>query len=350
MATAKKTSSGNWRIQILDYIDAEGKKHKKSFTASTKKEAEYQAAQYLATREDHRPENISVGEAIRRYIDSKAAVLSPSTIRGYRSLEKTAYEGISRQRINKLNNTIVQVWISRFSDGRTPKTVRNAFGLLISALDMFAPDLRLKVTLPQKQRPELYTPSDDDIKLLLDHIKGKELEIAVMLAAFGPLRRGEICALESSDIHGRTVSVSKSMVLDADKTWRIKPPKTYGGYREIDFPQFVINRMAGIQGRIIQATPDQITHRFRRALKSAHLPDFRFHDLRHYSAAIMHVVGMSDQYIMRRGGWSSDHVMKSVYRNVIDLEVKRQDKMAEDHFQGLVSDGSRKSSHLTKEM
>ena len=31
-------------------------------------------------------------------------------------------------------------------------------------------------------------------------------------------------------------------------------------------------------------------------------------------------IGVPDQYIMQRGGWSSDNVMKSVYRNVIDLE------------------------------
>ena len=55
-------------------------------------------------------------------------------------------------------------------------------------------------------------------------------------------------------------------------------------------------------------------------------PKFRFHDLRHYCASIMHAIGIPDQYIMSRGGWSSDNVMKAVYRNVIDLENVRQNK------------------------
>lgn len=61
--------------------------------------------------------------------------------------------------------------------------------------------------------PDLYCPSDDDIKKLLKHVAGTDLEIAILLAAFGPMRRGEICALESSDIKGSKVSVTKSMVM-----------------------------------------------------------------------------------------------------------------------------------------
>jgi integrase len=56
--------------------------------------------------------------------------------------------------------------------------------------------------LPAKKKPDLYTTPDEDIKKLLNHIEGKELETAVLLAAFGPLRRGEICALTSDDIKG----------------------------------------------------------------------------------------------------------------------------------------------------
>ena len=36
---------------------------------------------------------------------------------------------------------------------------------------------------------------------------------------------------------------------------------------------------------------------------------------------------------MQRGGWSSDNVMKSVYRNVIDLEAEKQSQLILEHFQ-----------------
>lgn len=72
--------------------------------------------------------------------------------------------------------------------------------------------------------------------------------------------------------------------------------------------------------------PDYITHRFGRVLKKIDVPHFRFHDLRHYAASIMHAIGVPDQYILQRGGWASDNIMKTVYRNVIDLESVRQNK------------------------
>lgn len=339
MATAKKMKSGNFRVQVFDYTDESGKRHYKSFTAATKKEAEYAATEYLSGRKKKdTTEDITIGEAIDRYIKSKEGVLSPSTIRGYYAMKRNYYGDISGKYIRSIDNTTLQIWASTLSAKVSPKTVRNAFMLLNSSLEMFLPDFHIKVTLPAKKKPALYVPSDRDIKALIKHIDGTELEIAVLLAAFGPMRRGEICALESSDIKGNIVTVSKSMVMGEDKEWHVKQPKTYGGYREIEFPNFVIDKMKGIEGRIIKAYPDQISNRFRRAIKFSGLPHFRFHDLRHYSASIMHAIGVPDQYIMARGGWSSDSVMKTVYRNVIDLESVKQNKKISKHFEKLHND------------
>lgn len=332
MATAKKLPSGSWRVQVFDYKDPNNKKHYKSFTASTKKEAEFLALQWL-NKKDEEIRDITVYDSITRYIDSKRGVLSPSTVRIYEGMQRNYLSGkIGALHLKELDSTTIQIWISDLSKNLSPKSVRNAHALLTSTLDMFAPDLKIKTTLPARKKPDLYTPSDNDIKKLLNHIEGKELEIAVLLAAFGPLRRGEICALTSDDIKGNVVNVSKSMVLGPDNLWHIKQPKTYSSYRQIEFPEFVIEKLKGIDGQIIKATPEQITSRFRRAIRFAKLPHFRFHDLRHYSASIMHAIGVPDQYIMQRGGWQSDNIMKSVYRNVIDVESVKQNKKVTKHF------------------
>ena len=70
MAKAKKLPSGNWRVNLYDYTDpATGKRIYKSFTATTKKEAEYMAAEYKL---DGKQRTASVGdmtlkEAYTRY-------------------------------------------------------------------------------------------------------------------------------------------------------------------------------------------------------------------------------------------------------------------------------------------
>lgn len=332
-------NSGNYRIQVYDYTDDNGKRHYKSFTAPSSKLAKREAAEWKATREKQAEplDNISLYEAVDRYIGIKKAVLSPSTVRGYVGIRDNYFNGrFGKTKLSDLNNTLVQIWISDLSVHLSPKTVRNAYGLFSAAVEIFNPEFRLKITLPAKKRPELYCPNDSDIKALLRHIEGTELEIAVLLAAFGPLRRGEICALNYNDISGNVVTVSKSMVKGPDREWIIKQPKTYGSYRDVELPEFVISKINPNQkGRIINATPDQITRRFQRAIISAGLPHFRFHDLRHYAASIMHAIGVPDQYILQRGGWQSDSIMKSVYRNIISLEEVKQNQKINQHFEDM---------------
>ena len=202
--------SGNFRVLALDYTDPDGKRHYKSFTAPTKKEARMLADEWKLSKKRNRAENISVRVAVQRYKDMKAAVLSPSTLRGYAGLLRTHFQGdFGSTRLNELNSQIVQIWISDLSKRLSPKTVRNAYALLTAALDMFAPDLSIRVQLPARKHPELYCPNDTDIQRLLAESAGTDLEIAILLAAFGPLRRGEICALTSRDIKGNTITVSK---------------------------------------------------------------------------------------------------------------------------------------------
>lgn len=333
MAKAKKLPSGSWRVQVFDYKDVDGKRHYKSFTAPTKREAQFAAAEWAAGKSTTIAENLTIYEAVTRYIDAKRDVLSPSTVVLYEQIQRDYFKSIGITRLKDLSNTYLQLWVSDLSKNLSPKSVRNAHGLMSATLDMFLPDFRIKTTLPAKKKSNLYTPSDSDIKTLLNHISGTELEIAVLLAAFGPMRRGEICALTSADIEGDIVDVNKSMVLGPGRIWTIKQPKTYSSYRKIKYPKFVIDRITGIDGRIIKATPEQITNRFRRAVRSSGLPHFRFHDLRHYSASIMHAIGIPDQYILQRGGWETDNVMKTVYQNVIDMESTKQNKKILKHFE-----------------
>ena len=54
MAKAKKLKSGNWRCLVYDYTDENGKRHYESFTAETKKEAEYLAAEFALNKKRKR--------------------------------------------------------------------------------------------------------------------------------------------------------------------------------------------------------------------------------------------------------------------------------------------------------
>lgn len=197
------------------------------------------------------------------------------------------------------------------------------------------PDAFFKVKLPQKIIANNYVPSDGDIKKLIAYFaeNNRDMLIAVYLAAFGTLRRSEICALTAEDVNGNVIRINKSVVDDAQNHFVTKPtPKTLSSNRYIDMPEFVIKEFP-THGRLVNLSPQTISRRFRNAFEHLDIPRFRFHDLRHYSASIMHAIGVPDVYIMKRGGWQSDTTLKKIYRGSIEDYQKIFTESTLNHFE-----------------
>lgn len=336
MATAKKLPSGSWRCLIFDRME-NGKRKYKSFTAPTKKEAEHKATKYLMEKEEKGKANTNenlFSDELEKYITAKEAVLSPSTIRGYRNIQKMLlekYQDFCKLKISHISQDDVQAVISDLSKTKSPKTVRNYHGLISSVIGS---NLALNTTMPQKVQPELYIPSDGEIQALVNAVRGTELEIPVLLGAFCMMRRGEICGLSLDDIKGNVIHVHHSLVLGTDKEWHLKAPKTETSDRYIEAPDFVTDRIREI-GHITNLNPHSITIMFQRVLDRNNINHFRFHDLRHYSASIRHALGIPDAYIMADGGWRSDKVLKSVYRHAMNDRKREMANKANSHFSEL---------------
>ena len=199
MAKAKKLPSGSWRVQLYIGRDSAGKRKYKSFTAATKKEAEYQASKYALKRGSANEFTITVDEAMHRYIALKTGVLSPSTIRSYHAI-KNMFPKLESVNINNLTTAQVQLAVSELSVTYSPKTVRNAHGFLMSAVRMFAPDINFKVTLPTKKPAAIQIPTKEQLQTLLDAAADDSpLYTAILLAAGVGLRRSEIAALTWQD-------------------------------------------------------------------------------------------------------------------------------------------------------
>lgn len=333
MATARKLPSGKWRVLV--YAGMQDKKRVyKSFTADTKKDAELLAAEWAARKQPQRVEDMTLGEAYDRYIASKTNVLSPRTILEYTRQRERDFSEIMGKSLKDITPELVQDQLNKYAAEHSPKSCRNAHGLLSAVLRAYAPDIRLTTTLPQPVPAQIHVPTDKEISALIAAAQGTPIDSAILLAAFGSLRRSEVCALTESDIDrgACTVTVGKAMVQSKSGEWTIKVPKSVAGYRTVNLPPEIMSRV-----NAIGMNPNQLYKRFKRTLAQAGLPDMRFHDLRHYQASILHALGVPDAYIMQRGGWKTDSTLKRVYRHAMGDKQSEFDAVATAHFSGLIT-------------
>lgn len=340
MATAKKLPSGNWRVQVFSHQDGTGKRHYESFTAPTKREAELLAAEFRAKKDRREKNNLRVGDAIDRYITAKTGVLSPSTIKNYRQMQSSRYDQLNQIPIKKLSSEDLQLFVSDLAGKVSPKTVSNVYGLLISAVGLYAPDATFRVTLPKKAKRRPDAPTDDDVAALF-RIASKNMQKAIALAAFGSLRRGEICALTFADLNGNVLHIDKDMVQDEHHKWVIKDiPKTEDSLRDVILPERVVALLGtgAPSDRIVPILPSTVTYEFTK-IRNRLGTSLRFHDLRHYFASIGAVMGVPDTYLAAFGGWRpGSRVMKEVYQNkIIPISEQYARKMG-SHFDEILTE------------
>lgn len=304
-----------WRCLVFDGYDENGKQQTKIITASTKKMAEFKAAEYKIGKRNAMSEKIAFEKALNDYIQDRSNVLSASSIRGYNQM-RTYYESIRTISVSQFDTKMLQKWVNKFAENHSPKTVKNAYGLIVSVIRQYNPSASFQVKLPKRQ-PKTYTiPSDEQIAVILSYFRehDRNMYLAVLLASNGTLRRSEICALTADDIDGCTVHVHKALVQNEKREWIIKDTKTVQSDRYITFPQSIIDELPE-SGRIVSCDPDYITRTFNRTLKRLGLPSMPFHNLRHFAVSYMHSIGIPDRYIQERGGFSGTTVMQSIYRN-----------------------------------
>lgn len=302
----RKLKSGTW------FIQAQVNGQRRSFSAPSRAEVIRKATEYKLTAVDAPSQPL--GALVDDYIAVKRNVLSPTTIKRYELTRRSELQRLMSIPVRELTSDRVQAEVNIMAADHSPKTVRNAYGLIRATLSLYAPEITLKVTLPQKKKVEYEVPTTEQVYDLIDNA-GKSLKIAIMLAAFCGLRRGEIAALRAEDIKDGVIHVKSATVLSGGKQVD-KAPKTFTSDRYVPAPD-VLTAILPKRGKVCTLSLNSITHRFLE-LRDKLGYKCRFHDLRHYYASALHAIGIRDQYIMKFGGWKSDSILKSVYRGTLD--------------------------------
>ena len=320
----EKLPSGSYRAQKI----YKGQRYRITFDHKpTEKELTIAFAELM---QDAKGERGTFEKYAKEYIKNRTSVISPATIRTYNIKLSQLSVDFKHKNIYDITGEDVQKEINNFSVDHAPKTVKTLHGFIASVLYAYRPNFTLRTKLPQRIVKTEYEPSEDDIRRILEHVKDTHYSVPFQLAVMG-CRRGEICALDISDLAGNNLTIHRSKVY-LDGKWIVKEtPNSDASNRVLPLPKSLVNEIKK-QGTIYDGYPAALLKALNRAQDALGIERFKFHALRAYFASYAHSLGIPDADIMSIGGWATPSVMQRIYRKSLEESKNKSLKMFTDNM------------------
>ena len=317
----RKRSDGRWEGRYTaGYHPETGKRIIKNVLGKT--QAECKAKLKKAIEESQsldvgRADEYTVAAWLRTWFELYAKPhIRPSTMNYYhRNIEQHIIPAIGDIPLNKLTTRDLQkLYNDLQSNGRLRKvqkkekpglsnsTVRGIHMMLHNALDRAVKEKLILTNptenciIPKIEKQEMKILHPDHISAYLNAAERRNALPMFYLELVSGLRKGELVALQWSDLDeaNGTISVSKQASWDAEHKLILSRPKTGNSIREVSIPQDAVELLkqehakhpdnpwmfpSGRTGEMYH--PDSIVTLHKRILKDAGLDHIRFHDLRH---------------------------------------------------------------------
>jgi integrase len=307
-------ASGRWRAQLMQ----DGKRI--SISAETEQEYYIKARAIKAgmIEQKQTAPKMTVGKAIDEYIESKDNLLSPATVKGYKSIRKNRFQKLMDRDIRSGIN-----WQKAINDeaggGIGAKSVRNAWSLIEAAVLAQGVELPA-VTLPRKVKAERPWLDYEQIEVFLNAIKGKKCELACLLALHS-LRMSEILALKHDSLKDGIIRIRGAVVInDAGEYVYKETNKTARSRRDVPV---MIPRLAEIwpAGDPQFQKHAAINEMVGAICEKAGLPKITMHSLRHSFASLAWHLRWDMMTTCRVGGWSTPATVQGIYTHLAGQDL-----------------------------
>lgn len=347
MAEPHKLKNGSWKGFVYLGTDANGKKIRKSFTARTKSECSHLMSEALKEAENSKRKlngELTISEAMERYIEVKRPVLSPTTIRAYTIMSGNPMVlEIGHTPLSGVNRDFLQAFINRLlASGASIKYAKNAYYFLTAVVKYNAPDIGIpKVDIPKRTPPRGHAMSDTEIGLFLLNLRGNRYELPLILALCLGLRRSEICALRPSDFYPeyRSIHVTRSYVYGEEGLQEKDYPKNNTSVRWVhlfpyayDLMKETVDSISG-DSRIVDVVPNTLTDIVPRLCGQWGMKRYTLHDLRRSMATVGVREGVPDKIMQARGGWADNATMKAIYQQALAEDIAQSEQTLDSYFQ-----------------
>jgi integrase len=240
-------------------------------------------------------------------------------------ITKRLRPAFGEKELAKITPVMVRSWYADLA-AQTPGVARSAYRVLKAIFNTaISDDLILKNPCRVKggATDRVVERRIPDVKQVtaLTNAMPEQYRAAVVVAAWGTLRRGEVLGLERRDVDlvAGTVRVERAFHEFRDGSLHLGPTKN-GDPRKVFMPSSVmpvledhLNRFVGPESDAPlfngatgeRLRPSNFWVIWAAARKRVGLKWVRFHDLRHFAATMFATAGASTKEIMSRGGWKS---------------------------------------------
>lgn len=321
---ARRLPSGSWFIQMR--LGGESVSVTEKTEKACVRRAQAIKAAYLAGSDAPRKKTVplTLGQGIDKYIERKKYVLSPSTVRVYKSIRENRFADVMAKPISSVRDW--QAVVNEEATSCAPKTLKNSWRLISTVIEAET-GRRPKVQLPQMQKKEHLFLDPKQIEEFCSAVRGNPVEIPALLA-LSSLRLSEILALTWAqvDLQAETVRVSGAVVLGPEGMTRKKANKNESSTRTVPIMPQLVEALQAVPEHlpddpVVTLTPKGIYSRVNTICRHNGLPEIGVHGLRHSFASLAYHLGLPYKVTMEIGGWADDATMQKIYTHIASAAV-----------------------------
>ena len=303
MVTAAKHGK-KWRAQAAKTVD--GKLVRRNFTAESKAEAEFLAERWQKNAaDDAKPENRTIRQLCEDYIILREAVLSPTTIAGYRKILRCNFQDYLDVRVRDLTRMKCEQMVAEEARHISAKSVANAWGLISSALRMYG--YHFEVRLPERPDKvvQVHSPSE-----IIPAVVGTDIELPCLLAMWCGMSMSEIRGARLSDVRNGVLYINQVLVdVDGKAVYKANG-KEEKRTRAVVLPEYVQGLLPTEGEYLVTMHRNTIYRHFKNLF-----PDMTFHQLRHVFATTGAMLSIPSRVMQEMGGWKTNRTMEKVYQH-----------------------------------
>lgn len=360
---------------ILETKDQEGKRQKQWVNTGipvdghNKRKAENALKQLVSEYEEKeklglvKQSDILFADFMEQWLQDMKLKVQESTIDSYQFAinhivsyfkEKEIKLGeLKPQHIQKYYNDKMKQGLSANTIIKHHSNIHKALAGAVS-LNIIAYNPADRVELPQKQRYQAKTYDDQQIKKLIECVRGNPIEAAVIITSYLGLRRSEVLGLKWSavDLKAKTLLI-QTTVVRTKKIIKKDTTKNKSSHRTLSIPAGLEKYLTGLSSRQVAdkklfgncyndndwickkedgtpITPTGLSYYYKKLLEDNGLPHIRFHDLRHSTASILLNAGCELYEIKELLGHSQIATTADIYGHLdFKTKIRMSNKMDE---------------------